>query len=228
MAAVSPQTFSARRRDPQASAKALRRQGLLPGVVYGHGIESTPLVLDSRTFGKLYGQVGDSTLVNLVVEGQDNPVPVIVKDVQYHALTHVPIHVDFQQVRMDEEITAEVKLELVGEAPAVKNLGAILVETLHDLRIECLPGDLLPQIEIDLSGLVEFGDAVHISDLKMPASWKLVDNEPTDVVVSVVEQKVEVEPTPVAEVAPTAEGEASAEATPAEGEGVDRAESKKS
>lgn len=192
-------------RDTKLKAKALRRTGLIPAVLYGHGIENKILALDPKAFSKLFNQTGESSLIDLVIDN-GQPISVLVKDVQYDLLKDIPAHVDLQQVRMDEAITAEVEFHLVGEAPAVKGLGAILVESLDHLKIECLPGDLQHEIEVDISGLAEFGQSIHISDLKLPVSWKLVGHEPEEVIVSVIEPKVEAEP--VVEEAVVAEGEA--------------------
>jgi large subunit ribosomal protein L25 len=148
---------------------------------------------------------------------------VLVKDVQYDLLKRTPVHVDFQQVRMDEMITVEVGLKLVGESMAVKSDGAVLVESLHSLKVECLPADLQHEIEVDISSLDKVGQVIHVSDLPLKSSWKLVGHEPEDVVLSVMEPKVEAEPVAAAEVVP-AEGEA---APAAEGEAADKAEGKK-
>lgn len=210
--------LNATSRDGQTKAKALRHTGLIPAVLYGHGLKNQSLALDAKGFFKLYGQVGESSLIDLVIDN-GQPVSVLVKDVQYDLLAHTPIHVDLQQVKMDEKITAEIELVLTGEAPAVKNLGAVIVESLNKLKVECLPGELQHQVLVDIGQLAEFGQTISIGDLKLPASWKLIGHELTDVVVSVVAPRAEVEEAPAAaapaegEAVPTAEGEAKAEET---------------
>jgi large subunit ribosomal protein L25 len=105
----------------------------------------------------------------------------------------------------------EVGLKIVGESPAVKNDGAVMVESLRAIHVECLPGDLQHEIDVDISGLATFGDAIHIKDLSLPSNWKLINHDQDEVIVSVMEPKVEAEPTPVvAEVVAPVEGEAGA------------------
>lgn len=205
---MSPLLLNASKRDDKNKAHLLRDQGLVPAILYGHDITNQSLTIDGRAFIKLFNQVGESSLVDLSIDGAA-PVPVLVKDVQYDLLSHLPIHVDLQQVKMDEKITTEVELVLVGEAPAIKNLGAILVESLNTIKVECLPGDLQSQIEVDITGLTEFGQTIHIKDLTLPKTWRLIGHEAEDVVVGVVAPRTEVEEVPAAEA--TVEGEAPAE-----------------
>jgi len=220
--------LNAQPRDPKVKAKALIRTGLVPAIVYGHGQKNTQVALDPKVFSKLFTATGESSLIDLAVEGQSN-LTVLVKDVQYDLLKRTPVHVDFQQVRMDELITVEVGLKLVGESPVVKSDGAVLVESLHSLKVECLPVDLQHEIEVDISGLIKVGQVIHVKDLSLRPSWKLVGHELDDVVLSVMEPKVEAEPVPVvAEVAPV-EGEAPASSTESEiTDKADKKDSKKS
>ncbi len=210
--------LAAKPRDSKDKGKALVRSGVVPAVVYGHGTENVLLTVDPKVFSKLFSQAGESSLIELQVEG-GKPLTVLVKDVQYDLLKRTPVHVDFQQVRMDELISVEVGLKLVGESPAVKNDGAVMVESLRAIQVECLPADLQHEVEVDISGLVNFGDTIHVSDLKLPASWKLDGNDLEAVVVSVMEPKVEAEPVAAAAEAAPAEGEAAA--APAEGDKAD-------
>jgi large subunit ribosomal protein L25 len=202
--------LSAQPRSTETKAKALVRSGVVPAVIYGHKSENVLVTVDPKLFSKMFSQAGESSLIELQIEGQA-PLTVLVKDVQYDLLKRTPVHVDFQQVRMDEVITVEVGLNLIGESPAVKNDGAVLVESLRAIHVECLPGDLQHEVDVDISGLAAFGDSIHIKDLSLPASWKLINHDPEEVIVSVMEPKVEAEPTPVvAEVVAPVEGEAGA------------------
>lgn len=213
--------LAARPRDSKDKGKALVRSGVVPAVVYGRGTQNVLVTVDPKVFSKLFSQAGESSLIELQVEG-GKPLTVLVKDVQYDLLKRTPVHVDFQQVRMDELISVEVGLKLVGESPAVKNDGAVMVESLRAIQVECLPADLQHEIEVDISGLVAFGDTIHVSDLKLPASWKLDGNELEAVVVSVMEPKVEAEPVAAPVEAVPAEGEAAA--VPAEGGDAEKSE----
>lgn len=213
--------LAAKPRDSKDKGKALVRFGVVPAVVYGRGTDNVLVTVDPKVFSKLFAQAGESSLIELQVEG-GSPLTVLVKDVQYDLLKRTPVHVDFQQVRMDELISVEVGLKLVGESPAVKNDGAVMVESLRAIQVECLPADLQHEVEVDISGLVAFGDTIHVSDLKLPASWKLDGNELEAVVVSVMEPKVEAEPVAAAVEAAPAEGEAAA--APAEGAAAEKSE----
>jgi large subunit ribosomal protein L25 len=144
----------------------LRTEGLIPAVLYGHKTENKNLVVKVIEFAKTFEAAGESTLIDLKV-GQEKPVTVLIHDVQHDHLSNQIIHVDFYQVRMDEKITATVHLKLLGEAPAVKELGGILVTSMEHLEIKCLPGDLIKEIVVDLSGLKSFGDKILVKDLQV-------------------------------------------------------------
>lgn len=143
----------------------LRKSGQLPAVVYGHNTEVTSLQIDSREFVKVFKKAGESTLVNLDIEGKKQPV--IIHDVQNHYLTGNPVHVDFFAVNMNEKLTATVQLHFVGESPAVKTLGGVLAKNLSEIEVECLPVDLPSHIEVDISTLVNFEDMIRVKDLKV-------------------------------------------------------------
>jgi large subunit ribosomal protein L25 len=143
----------------------LRKAGQLPAVLYGHKVETQDLELSEREFAKIFKQAGESTLVNLTVDGQSRPV--LIHDVQNHYLTDKPIHVDFYAVNMDEKLKAHVPVHFLGEAPAVKSLGGVLVKNLSEIEVECLPADLPHAIEVDISILDNFEKAVYVRDLKV-------------------------------------------------------------
>ncbi|MGE5298179.1 MAG: 50S ribosomal protein L25 [Acidobacteriaceae bacterium] len=203
------------------ATKQVRRNGSLPAVIYGHGQDTKSLELNEREFLKVFKQAGESTLVSLDVEGK--AVPVLIHDVQHHYLTGKPIHVDFYAVKMTEKLTATIPIHLIGEAPAVKTLGGTLVKNLSEIEVECLPADIPPFVEADLSKLNSFEDAVRVSDLKFSDKVKVLANA-DEMIVGVEaprteEELKELEEKPVAEdvtqvegvVKPEAEGEKAAE-----------------
>lgn len=145
----------------------LRRQRRIPAVVYGHGVTSTTLQLEQSEFLRVFKQAGGTSLVDLVV-GQEKPVQVLIHAVQRHPTRQTVNHVDLYQVKMTEKIEAEIELELVGESPAVKEQGGILVRALDKLKVECLPGDLVASIPVDISALKTFEDRIHVKDLQLP------------------------------------------------------------
>lgn len=150
----------------------LRKQNILPGVVYGHGFDSTPLEMNEKEFKKAFKQAGENTLVSLQVEGQT--IPVIIHDVQMHYLKDHPIHVDFYAVKMDEKLKARIPLHFVGESAAVKELGGVLVKNLFEIEVECLPVDLPHFFEVDISSLNTFEDAIRVSNIKVPEKVKVL------------------------------------------------------
>ncbi|MCI0558205.1 MAG: 50S ribosomal protein L25, partial [Nitrososphaera sp.] len=121
--------------------RALRRRGQVPAIVYGHGIEARSISVAGFEFTKVFRAAGESTIVELAV-GQDVPVNVLITDTQSDPVTGKLIHADFFQVRMDEKIEAAVPLEFSGEAPAVKELGGILLKTIDAVDVKSLPADL--------------------------------------------------------------------------------------
>jgi large subunit ribosomal protein L25 len=143
----------------------LRKGGKLPAVLYGHNVQTSDLEINEREFAKVLKQAGESTLVNLTVDGQSRPV--LIHDVQNHYLTDKPIHIDFYAVNMDEKLTATVALHFEGEAPAVKTLGGVLLKNISEIEIECLPADLPHSLIVDVSVLNTFEDAIHVKDLKV-------------------------------------------------------------
>ncbi|MBN1778906.1 MAG: 50S ribosomal protein L25 [Candidatus Buchananbacteria bacterium] len=180
----------------------LRDQAQIPAVIYGHGIKNVNLSVDYSAFDKVYNQAGESTLVDLIVDGKE-PVKVIIADVQLDSVTNKIIHIDFHQVRMDEKITADVELKFIGEAPAVKNLGCILVTQLNELEVECLPTDLVHEIEIDLSSLQQPDDMIHVSQIQAPKGVEIL-NQP-DAVIAMVQLQKEEKEEPVVSATPAGE-----------------------
>lgn len=187
--------------------KTIRAQGITPGVLYGHGIENIMLSIPTKTLEKVYKQAGESTLLDLTVDGKDQR-KVIIQDVQYDNVKGNIIHIDLHEVKMTEKLTTEIPLKFIGESKAVKELAGVFVANMDHLKVECLPGDLVHEIEVDISVLVDFESAVHIKDIKAPKGIELLDN--ADEVVAVVAP-------------PRAEEEVVA-AAPAEGEAAKVAE----
>lgn len=143
--------------------KALRRQGKLPAVIYGHGFTSMAIMLDYRTTTRSLFSVSSSQLLSVEVEGQ--PHTVLVRERQFHPITGATLHIDFQEVSMTERLRATVRLVLEGDAPAVKTYSGVIVTGQEVVEVECLPGDLPERIMVDLRVLKEIGDAIYVRDL---------------------------------------------------------------
>ena len=163
----------------------LREEGVLPAVVYGRGFDPRSLSIDYHQFAKAFEAAGESTLLDLSID-QATPVKVLIQDVQRDPLTHAFVHVDFHQVRMDEKIKAEITLKFTGEAPAVKELSGILVTTMSALPVECLPADLVHEIEVNLSSLKTFNDAIHVADIAIPKGLTIM--VPADEVIALIQE----------------------------------------
>ena len=149
-------------------SSALRHEGLLPAVLYGESVESTPLSVSAQEFEKVLREAGETSLVTLKLEsGKTHNV--LIHDVAKDPLTLKPIHADFYAVKMDKPIEAKVPLAFIGDSPAVKNEGGILVKVLHELEVKALPKDLPHEIPVGLTRLENIGDKIHVGDLALPA-----------------------------------------------------------
>ena len=172
------------------SVKNLRKGGFLPAVVYGEGMSSKAISIPIREFEKVFKEAGESSLVKLDVDGK--PYNVLIHDISHDPLKGSLLHADFYAVRMDKAIRTEVELEFVGESPAVKNEGGILVKVMRELEIEALPQDLPPSIAVDISGLDKLEARLLIKDLKLPKGVK-VHMEMDDIVALVETPRSEAE-----------------------------------
>ncbi len=145
--------------------KALRRQGMTPANIYGRGVESRAVQAETATVMHLLRTAGRNAVITLTVQGEDGPRSVMMRGVQRHPVTDRLLHVDFYQVSLTEKMRAEVPLVLVGSAPAVSDLGGVLLQGLDSISVEALPGDIPGHLEVDVSGLEQFDDGVHVKDL---------------------------------------------------------------
>jgi len=186
-------TLSVNMRAPSSKgARALRHQGIIPGVVYGHGIKNMSVAVDEKALSKVYRQVGESTLFDLVIDGQ-TPVKVLIQAVQRHPISGLIQHVDFHQVRMDEKLEVDIPLKYTGESPAVKELGGILVKAINQIKIKCLPQDLVHEIEVDLSALKQFNDVIALNQIRLPQGLEIIAPSGDEVLVTVTPPRSEAE-----------------------------------
>lgn len=168
----------------------LRRKGLTPANLYGPNIESIPLQVETTLLKRLIARVGRNALVTLRVDGK--PRVVMIRDIQRNPLTDDLLHVGFFQVEMTHRVRTEVPLLFLGDAPAAKSSRGILLQDLTALQVEALPGELPRNIEVDLSGLEEIGQAIHVRDIPVSDTLEVL-NDPDQLVVRVMETRVEVE-----------------------------------
>ena len=183
--------FQANRREVIGKkVKTLRREGMLPAVVYGHNIEPISISLDMRDALRTLDSISPSALVVLEIDGEKHYT--LVRDKQRNPVRRSIIHVDFQAVSLTETVRADVNVNIIGEAPAVETYLAIVVPSLEQLSIECLPTDLPDRIDVDISGLSEIGDSILVGDLTVPEGVEVMD-DPEEVVVVVIPQAAEEE-----------------------------------
>lgn len=203
----------------------LRRAGRLPAVVYGHGIASDPISVDTHEFEQLRRHSGPNALVDLSVDGE-KARPVLVHSVQIHPVHRRPLHVDLFLVRMTEELTVDVPLVATGEAPAVTLNGGTLLHPIESVRVRALPDHLPQSIEYSVASLLDFDTTIHVRDLTVPSDVTLL-TDGDDIIAKVQPPRVEEEPVVVAEAEEGEEGEGEAEgAASAEGQtGDESAES---
>jgi large subunit ribosomal protein L25 len=155
------------------SVNRLRRDGLVPGVVYGHGHASTAIQLDARELETVLRHVGRHTLLDLKLGG-GKATPVLLQNVHEHPVKRTPQHVDLFVVKMTEEISVDVPVHVVGESLAVERFGGTLLHMRDAVTVRALPGDLPSYIELDISPLDSFDAVLHVGDLAVPEKVTVV------------------------------------------------------
>jgi large subunit ribosomal protein L25 len=185
--------LEAKKRDIKEDLTGIRKNGLIPAVFYGKKTNSTPISVSQVEFLKTWKAAGESTVVTLT--HPDGDVDALIHDIDFDPVTGVPRHADFYVFDKDLKLKLDVPIEFVGVAPAVKDLGGMLVKVLYEIKIEALPANLPHQLDLDVSSLVAFGDQLTAKDIKLPAGVSLVEN-PDEVVALVAQPKEEVEEAP--------------------------------
>ena len=203
-------TLSAKIREKVGKkVKDLREKSILPAVLYGHKIKNLNLELDLKEFEKIYKEAGESSLITLVIaKGKDEAEAsslslnveekkqkflVLIHDIQFDHLTEKPIHIDFYQPELKEEVEVTVPLIFEGEAPAVKDLGGTLVKNISEVEVKALPQNLPHEIKVDIGNLKTFEDNILIKDLIVLKEVKILKG-PEEIVAKVTQpEKVEEE-----------------------------------
>lgn len=206
--------------------KQLRAQGILPANIYGKGVKSVSIQQPLKDFAAAFKQVGETGILELIVDKETKPRPVLVHHVQQHPVTDEILHVDFRQVDLTETVTVSIPVEITGEAPAITK-GGVLIQLINEVEVEALPADLPDKFTLDVSHLEEIGQGLSLKDLKVSPKVKLLTENLEELVVKIESPTKEEEVKPVEE-APV-EGEeavapAEGEAAPAPKEGEKPAE----
>jgi large subunit ribosomal protein L25 len=196
----------------------LRRQGITPVHVFGHGIESQSLQCDTNALKQIIAHAGETRLIKLQIEGDKESKNVFIKEVQKDPFGKELFHVDFYQVKMGEKMQVTVPIVLVGESPAMKGKGRMISHGITELSIECTPDKVPPQIEVDITILEEVEQSIFVKDVIMDPDI-VVHDDPEQLIAKISEVMVVEEEPEVAEEEEGVEGEEAAE-----GEGEPRAE----
>ncbi|MFC1981932.1 50S ribosomal protein L25 [Chloroflexota bacterium] len=145
----------------------LRRQGVTPAHLFGHGIESVALQCNTADIHKVLAEAGQTRIVSLKLENEKKPRNVIIREVQIEPCKEEVLHVDFYQVQMAEQVRVEIPIVLVGEAPALKLKENMLVHDVVALTVECLPAKIPDRVEVDITSLTDSDQAVRVKDIKL-------------------------------------------------------------
>jgi large subunit ribosomal protein L25 len=185
----------------KGAARTLRREGKVPGVIYGHGREAEAVAIDTLALQKtLIGISAATTILDVAIDGR-TPVKALIREIQRHSLRPAEIiHLDLYEVRSDEEITLQIPIRLTGIPDGVRNFGGVLDHVLRELEIEVLPSDIPDHVDMDVTALT-IGHSLFVRDLKVEKARIL--NDPDTPICTVVAPRTEEAPAPVEEVVTT-------------------------
>jgi large subunit ribosomal protein L25 len=196
----------------------IRREGTTPVNMYGHGMDSVALNVDTKKLKQTLAKAGKTDLISLKIADTGAPVMVLVREIQKDYLNSQLLHVDFYQVDMAKKIKADIPLVFVGDAPAMKKKNVSLLHLMDTLQIEALPDHLPHNLSVDISKLQEIDEAVFVKDIPLTEGITLL-SDPEQIVIKVSEARREVEPVAV-------EAKAEGEAVEGEAEGAAEGEAK--
>ena len=188
-------TLNFEKREAKASPDKIRENGQIPAVFYGPKEKSTSITLLYTDFVKAWKKAGESSVV--VLKGAGDEHEALIHEVDVHPVTGAPRHADFYVIEKGKKVKVHVQLSFDGVAPAVKDLGGILVKVLREVEIEAAPKDLPHDLRVDISALAELTSVIRVSDIKLPTGVTLIA-EGEEIVASIAEAKEEVEEAPTA------------------------------
>jgi len=182
--AVSPREVTGK------AAKRLRKMGLIPANIFGHGAEPQAVQLDASAFEELRRSKHTTGMIALKVSGAKRAETALIRRVQRDPINGKILHIDFQRVSVRDRIAAKVPLRFEGTAPGVKIEGGVLLHLAEVLEVECAAGDIVEAIGVDVSTLEHIDDMIHAKDVHLPPNYTLV-TDPEEVVVKVEPPRVE-------------------------------------
>lgn len=198
MSAKKQVILKAVKRSQDENLDDLRKSGWIPVILYGHGFKNVSLQVKHAEFAKVFAEAGESTLIDLQTD-EISDTKVLIKEVQQDPIKDNIIHIDLYKINMKEYLNTEIPLNFIGEAPAVKDLGGILVKNLDKVEVKCLPGDLVHDISVDISKLNEINSSISVRDLSAPDGIEFLTAGEVQIVSIAEPRKVE-EETPAEEV----------------------------
>lgn len=188
---MATMTIEARSRELTGrKTNQLRAQGTVPAVMYGFETEPTSVELHRNDLERLYKEAGESTVVQLTIDGSEHPV--LIQDIQRDPLTGFITHADFRRINLDQKVEATIRLELVGTPPAVKEHGGTLIQSREEVDVSALPTALVRSIKVDTSVLATFDDVIRVSDLQVPEGVEVL-NDPERAIATVQPPRTEAE-----------------------------------
>jgi large subunit ribosomal protein L25 len=189
----------------KGAARTLRRQGKVPGVIYGHGREAEAVLIDTGALNRMLVGISAGTAIVDVAVDDRPPVKALIREIQRDAVRPSEIlHLDLYEVRSDEEITLEVPVRLIGVPDGVRNFGGVLDHVLRELEIEVLPSNIPEHVDLDVTELA-IGHSLFVRDIDVPNARVL--NDPDTPICTVVAPRTEEAPAPVEEAVATTEPE---------------------
>ena len=177
----------AEKRDGQGkeAARRLRASGRVPAVLYGKGAESVSISVEAHEATLLFQSISvENTIIGLEIDGEKKPVPALIREIQAHPYKPFIYHVDFYRIREGEKLELEIPVHIIGVPEGVRTSGGVLQQTIHEVKVRCLPTEIPSSFDVDVSNLV-IGDSLHVSDLKLGEGVEVL-LDPEQVICSVV------------------------------------------
>ncbi len=169
----------------EEKGEKVRSKQIVPAIVYGANGKNISLSLDRDEFNKLYKQAGESSLIDLFV-GEQKEGKVLIQAVQYDPVTDRVTHVDLRRIDMNKEIITDISLQLISEAPIIKEQGGTLVKNIDQVKVKCLPGALVSAITVDLSVIKSFTDVIKVKNLILPPGITIISPSGDDVIAKAI------------------------------------------
>ncbi len=196
------------------ATKRLRKVGIIPANISGHKEESQTVQVEALAFDALRRAHGATGIITLRLSGSDRAQTALVRRVQRDPRSGKILHIDFSRVSLTERITMKVPLRFVGEAPAVKDEGGVLLHLLDTLEVECIASDIVDYIEVDISQLTEIDSMLHAEDVPLPTNFSLI-TDPKEGIAKVAATRAEKAEEAAEEIAAPAEARTAEETSEA-------------